>query len=686
MIRRPLSKFIALVLLGHLFHGHAQAQPAPFDMSPERPAATEPVPRLPPPRAVTPRPAPEPPPPAAPPTEAPPAEEPIAPPPPPPAARQEPVRPHQPRPPRATEATTGTPTGTRRYIIPSQTLALTGEYSRSAWSIYLTAEQAEAGRAVVLSYQNAIVVAPEASALSLTINNRQIGEDRINSPNGQKLLRWTIPPGLLRAGKNDLEVTADQRHRTDCDIRSTYDLWTEVDGGGSFIELTGDSRQGNSAAETINAIGADAEGVTHFQMVVPSIGPMEQLAPLLRLSQGVAVMSGMPNPQFSFEQQIPPQNGGPGRLTIAVGTSAELSKVLPDLPAGAETGPVTALASSRDGNGPILILTGPTWSSVGSAIEAFIAPWLRSPALRRESMSTSLWSGANAPFVFGGEVLSFAQLGIRTTEFSGRRFRTGFDIAVPSDFYAGAYGEAVLLLDAAYDASVVGGSHLDVYVNGSIASTVPVTENGGGILSQSPIQVTMRHLRAGLNRIELEAVLLSDADTACAPGSSASAGPRFALFDTSSFHMPSYARIGQTPNLAALTGTGAPYSRQEEPTGFYLDRVDYDMLAAAANFFGKMAQVSGAPLTLEPVSAANAVGGRNAIYIGSAGQLQTNVLAQLNLAKDLAVTWNTSGGGEDASNHGASSLEAWRDRLEGGFFSQKITSFREWLRAKLDLT
>lgn len=686
-MRHPLGLLLCAALAGACLFDTAQAQPAPFDMSPERPTTPEPVPQLTRPNRVEPRLAPPPAAPAANPSadagEPEPAPEQA--PAPEPAARPTPLlRPDQSRTADVTPAEP--PPGPRRYVIPSESLALTGEYSRSAWSVYLTAEQAEAARSMTLAYQNAIVVAPEASSLSLAINNRRVGQERINAPNGARSVRWTIPPGLMRPGKNDLELVADQRHRTDCDIRSTYDLWTEVDSGGTFIQFAPNLKSGNSAAEAIHALGPDSEGRTHFQMVVPSVGPLEEVSPLLRLAQGLAVMSSMPNPQFSFQQDLPEQNDEPGRLTVAIGTAAELAEVLPTLPPGAEAGPVTALMRNRDGQGQIVVLTGPTWSAVGGAVASFIAPVLRPPTLRRESMSTDRWVRPNAPFVFGGERLTLAQLGVQTLEFSGRRFRTGFDVAVPSDFYAGAYGEAVLLLDAAYSASVAGGSHIDVYVNGNIASTVPVTKEGGGILRQSPITITMRHLRAGINRIELEVVLLSGADATCAPGSSAAGEARFALFDSSVFYMPNYARLGQTPNLAALSGTGFPYSRQEQPTAFFMDRIDVDMLSAAANFLAKSAQVSGAPIDLEPVSAANSVGGRNAIYIGTAGQLPPTVLTQLNLDPDLAAGWIPSDDAAQNPGDNAAALEAWRSRLEGGYLSQTLSGFREWLQAKLDLS
>ncbi len=56
---------------------------------------------------------------------------------------------------------------------------------------------------------------------------------------------------------------------------------------------------------------------------------------------------------------------------------------------------------------------------------------------------------------------------------------------------------------------------------------MPITSRNGGIFRHLPIRVTMRHLRPGPNRIDLEAVLMTRADTVCAPGATALAEPRF---------------------------------------------------------------------------------------------------------------------------------------------------------------
>ena len=323
------------------------AQLAPFDMSPERPAGEGELPQMPRPRPVfPPEPVPQVPPQAeeqVPAAANPPASAPVQPP-----AQLE--FPREPGSPRTVAAQSSAPNAAlHRYIIPSESLALTGEYSRSAWSIYLTAEQAGAAQSINVGYQNAIVVAPEASTLTLFINNRRVGEERISAPDATKSVRWPIPAGLLRPGSNDVELVASQRHRTDCDVRSTYDLWTQIDSGETYMRFGPQLVPAKSAVEAVNALGADPEGLTQFQMVVPSVGAIEELAPLLKLTQGLAVMNGMPNPRFSFREDLPDPIGTPGSLTVAIGTAAKLANLLPSLPPGAEAGPVSAVTPSGDG-------------------------------------------------------------------------------------------------------------------------------------------------------------------------------------------------------------------------------------------------------------------------------------------------------------------------------------------------
>jgi hypothetical protein len=288
--------------------------------------------------------------------------------------------------------------------------------------------------------------------------------------------------------------------------------------------------------------------------------------------------------------------------------------------------------------------------------------------------------------MFSSTDIPFSQLGVPTTQFSGRRFRTDFGVAVPADFYANAYGEATILLDAAYASTVLPGSHIDIYVNGSVASTVPITNSGGGIFRHLPIRVTLRHFRPGLNNITVEASLLTSSDNVCVPGATASADPRFALFDTSVFHIPDFARVGQRPNLAATAGTGYPYGRADPPLPMIMDPLDTDTISASATLLGRLAMMAGRPIPIDFATSAAGIGDRDALFVGSISQIPPTMLTQLNVSATTQASWRPVAEGQTIEPDTGATFEQWRSKVRGGSWSGQVSALEEWMRRNFDIS
>jgi len=669
----------------------AQAQTTPFDMSGERPKGEPPpIPQI-----FTPQP-------ATPQTEAPKAVAPLVIAPQvtapqaivPPAATPQVVAPHVTAPavpaqvipqaaPVMKQAAPATP-AFRRYVVPFAKFRLEGENDRRSWSIYLTPEQAAAPAKFNFAYQNAVVVAPEASQLTVLLNDRVVHQQQIGSPDSVSDVSFDIPRGLLQPGANLLTFEATQRHRTDCDIQSTYELWSDVDPEKTYLSFTGREAEKLSTTDAIRAIGVDGAGKTQYNIVVPALAQPGTTKPLLRLAQGLSLLSGMPNETFSFGTDGVPA-AGPGKMTVVVGTPAELQPVFA-APSSAQSGALATFATDPRSGQQLLLISGPSWQAISAAIDMVVSPTDRDPGTRRDLLVTQRWTAPDAPLIYSGTTLSFEQLGVKTTEFSGRRFHTSFNVAIPSDFYANAYGEATILLDAAYAKDVRPGSHIDVYVNGSIATTKPITASGGGIFRQLPIRITMRHFKPGLNTLTLEAMLMTDEDTACAPAATSSTTPRFALFDTSQFRMPDFARVAQRPNLAAFAGTGYPYNRDTEPTTLFIDRADADTLSATATLLGQMAIVAGHPVSVEPTTSPNTISGRNTIFIGSISQLPSTILSQMNIAATSQVSWRPPTLGQAGTQDASVTIADWRSRISGGLLQGQFDRFQQWMHRNFDIS
>ncbi|MBB3319437.1 hypothetical protein FHT77_005352 [Rhizobium sp. BK181] len=657
----------------------AYAQTAPFDMSGEREQGSTPmVPRLTLPAAPAPATVPQtsvaptsPAPSATPAPAEPPRPQSAAPVGPAPAEAPPPVRQR-------------TADALRRFVIPFTKFGLDGEYDRKSWSVYITPEQAAAPAKFNFSYQNAVVVAPEASELTVLLNNRIVGQQQIGSSDAPSNVSFDVPVGLLQPGANLLTFEATQRHRTDCTVQSTYELWSDIDPAKTYLSFSGQEAAKFSSTDAIRAIGVDETGRTQFNLVVPALQQPGTTKPLLRLAQGLAVLSGMPNQTFSFSPSSLPQPGA-GRMTVVVGTPAELQPVITPPPA-AQTAPSASFVTDPKSGAPILLISGPSWPAISSAIDTIVSPTDRPATAVRDTLATQRWSAPDAPLVLSDTNLTFSQLGVKTAEFSGRRFRTNFNIGVPSDFYANAYGDATVLLDAAYTQNILPGSHIDIYVNGNIASTVPISSTGGGIFRHLPIRVTMRHFKPGLNTLSLEAILMTKEDEVCVPGTTAGAAPRFALFDTSEIHIPDFARIGQRPNLAGLSGTAYPYNRATQPTPLFIDMIDSDTLSATATLLGQMAVAAGRPLDMEPAATPGAIGERDAIFIGSISQMPAAVLTQLNIATTSQASWQPPAATQSNQTEPSVSFDDWRSKVSGGVWRGQITSFQEWLRRNFDIS
>ncbi|OLP58012.1 hypothetical protein BJF93_13340 [Xaviernesmea oryzae] len=572
------------------------------------------------------------------------------------------------------------PRGTRRPFLPQGTLRLAGEQDQRSFTVTLTAEQAAAANSITLAYQNAIVVAPENSRLSLSINNVQVGDTPIAAPEGVVNLALPLPAGLMQAGPNIVTLTGTQRHRTDCTVQSTFDLWTDIQPDQSFIGFSTPVAGRLLRLEDLAAVSPDQTGHTKITIVAPALGNPSRADGLMRVAQGLALRMG--GQAFTVQSALP-RSQGAGGLTVLLGTQSELAKLAPGLPPEAATAPTLAFMPLPESPASALVVSGPTPQAVQAATER-LATQAQSEG-ERHSLSTASWRLPNAPVITGKTALPLSRLGIATTEFSGRRLRTDFTVGLPYDFYASAYGEAELLLDAAYAANVLPGSRINIYVNGNIATTAPLTTQGGGLLRHVPIRVTMRHFVPGLNTVAIEAVLLTDQDDVCSTGTPAQTTPRFALFDTSEFRMPDFGRAANWPNLAATAGMGAPYGEtQPRPTALYVDRPSPETLSAAATLVGQLSAAAGHAFPVETVGAANALEGRDALVVGALPQLPPPLVAQMGLAPAAGTAW--AGGKAQPTDGTANAIDSWRGKVSNGSWMDRAETVDGWLRRNFDLS
>lgn len=600
-------------------------------------------------------------------------------------------------------------------LLPAARVTLEGESDSRNWAFYLTQDDVNANPALDIAFQNALVVMPEASRLAVRVNGELVLETAIASSDRVERLSTRLRRGLLRAGQNTIAFEAVQRHRIDCTVASTYELWTRIDGAGTRLNFAGPAPRRLHGLADLPAVGGDEDGLTTIQIIAPSSSRAIAGNTILAVAQALPLHGRYNQTAVQVLDRLP-QRVRPGTLTVVLGTTGEVGQVLGEVPPEATARSFIGFVASPKVAPSTLLVTGSGWQDIEAAVAAQLtAPVSRPTNMSRRIMETSSWHLPDAPFVSSERRLSFADLGIPTQETSGRRTRARAVVAFPGDFYAGAYGSATLYLDAAYSADVLpGDSHIELFVNGNVAATVPLNTTTGGLFQRFPISIPLRHFRPGINEIWLEAVTLTRADLACAPGATLPGKNRFALFDTTTLLIPDFAKIGVTPNLAALAGTGFPYSVASR-VGLIMGRQDQANYGAAATLLARIAQNASRPLAVETVTSVSAVTDQPTLIVGAAGQLPSGLLPRVGIADSVRTTWparadavvvtpdsggvavfdavvnrfqgrpstpETSGGPPPSTD---ALRDRWRDTLDGSI-ARHFVSFDQWLQRTFDLS
>ena len=524
------------------------------------------------------------------------------------------------------------PSAFSRFLVPGASLRLVGEEAQQGVVVYLTDAQAAAPATLNFSLLNALVVAPEISSLRVRINQTEIAATPIASSSGATPVSIAVPAGVLRPGANIVEFRATQRHRTDCTVESTYQLWTEIAGNSAQLVFEGENLERITQLTDIGAVGVDETGNTTLRLIAPDMADPAAQAAALHLVQQIGL--ALRTPKLSvILAEAPAEERLPGVLDVAIMPAAELPPAFEAAQAQASAGPLAAMLPMPSG-ADTLVVSGPTWDTIVRAGDALLTAAPVSPERPRFDLPNPL------PLLQGGATATLASLGIDRLEFNGRRFTTQLQFELPPDFYAYRYGELELVLDAAYSSDVLPGSEIDIYTNGEIASATPLLRTDGGTLKDTRIRIPMTNLRPGRNEATLAVNLQTRSDAVCNPGWTGAAPARFVLSSNSYLRLPDYARATAVPDLQLLTGSAWPYA-DDEAVPLALGQ-DQDSLVAAMMFAARIATASGRVITFDIVPQDNLAPEANAILV-----MPTTALSPLNLGRTGIGTASSVQGSDD---------------------------------------
>ncbi|GJD50154.1 hypothetical protein OPKNFCMD_2891 [Methylobacterium crusticola] len=463
-------------------------------------------------------------------------------------------------------------------------LRLAGEEASLEWPVYFSEAQARESVRLRVAYLSAISVAPETSSLTASLNDAVIGRTDIKAPGAVKIVEFEVPEGALRPGWNALRLSAVQRHRVDCSLGATYELWTQIDPSWTGFVLP-PKAPGIALLRDLPALRPDGSGAVPVRIVIGGRPSPARLEGQIRAAQALAVGARLTQAVVEFG---PPLAGEAG-VNLVVGTPDEI-RTLPGLPAGAApSGGRAALVPGEDGRAPTVVVSGAGEAEIDRALAGLAAQAAEEPA--GSAVGRDLLARRGGYAVAGGEEVRLDALGLPNREFTGRLFRTGFDLALPADFVPADYAKVMLRLAGGYAPGLAPGAQLIVDLNGRNAASATLPKSGGDLFEATDIPLPLSLWRPGRNRVEIAAQVPSAADATC-DTLAAEGQKRFLFLNTTRVSVPPLARAVRVPDLAADAGGAMHYLRGARPR-LVVPNADRETMSAAATLAVRLALAAG---------------------------------------------------------------------------------------------
>ena len=533
-----------------------------------------------------------------------------------------------------------------------ESLRLSGEEDTLQWPVYVTAEQARERLRFRVGYLAAISVVPEASFMTATINDVVLGRTPIKAPGAVKVIEFDIPAGVLKAGYNAVAISTIQRHRVDCSLGATYELWTQLDPSWTGLVMPA-GVEAVRALRDLPAVAPDARGLVTIRVVLRSKPGFATFEKIIAAVQRIALAGRYAHVSVEFGAPLQ----GPAGLNLVIGSVDDLPGIDP---AQAATGQALVFLPANAERAATLIVPGGSAAEIESAGAVITASAARAPEGSPQGLR--LIGLARRSELNGGETVPLSRFGVQNREFSGRLFRTGFDVVLPVDFIPADYGKAVLSLAGGYAAGLETGAQVIVDVNGRNVASDTLPRADGEIFRNAAMPLPLGRWRPGRNRIEITARLPSRADRTCEDGVVES--KRFLFLNDTTLAMPPLARALRLPELAATASGGLPYLRTARRPRLVVPTPDRESMSAAATIAVRLALAAGQVIDFE-------IGNENAllrraptIVVASARALDPEVLRAVGLdPEQIQRIWETRATALTAPGQSNATLGLSIDRL-----------------------
>ncbi|WP_161991078.1 MULTISPECIES: cellulose biosynthesis cyclic di-GMP-binding regulatory protein BcsB [unclassified Rhizobium] len=529
-----------------------------------------------------------------------------------------------------------------------------GESTSNEYPFYALPSEIAGSAKLVLWMQTAISAAPENSSMRVFVNDQDVGSIKLQSGAPYRV-EMKVPNGVIQPGYNAVSILVDQKHRVDCSIDATYELWTQIDPERSgFVFSEGGRLMGDTMPDLI-ARGGMIDGRTAIQGSIAPGATGTDYNRTITAIEALTIIGNFDRPAVSIGQQAADDRS----IGVVVGTRGTVAEILGQQADSILKDGINVLPAGH-GKGQTLVVTGRTAADVDASLEI-----LKAEAEKGQSDGTpqGLRALANSKgrLLSPGSTAPLRNLGLIAEPFSGRLYKQQINFSMPSDFYPGDYGSLVLHLSAQYAANLSRDAELIVRANDETVADINLGSSRSGLIDDQRLPVPLSKLRPGENTIQFEARLPVPADVTCDPvGKGGEDRPRLLVLGKSFLEVPQFARVGRYPDIAALVSGSAFDERVgSAPIALYVPNLNSTALSAAASFMAKMAYSSGHILPVNVTATVPDLHQPNVMAFGTFSQLPSDVVTPTGL--DLSTRITSPGPAINAPTQEVASALSFRD-------------------------
>lgn len=389
---------------------------------------------------------------------------------------------------------------------------------------------------------------PERSSMRLSVNGQDIGARNLVHIEGFGNDEFVLPPDVLRAGRNRVQIEFRQHHRIFCGPEASFDLWTDIDLSRSGLIVARDGLE-IGAESFMMALAAQASGVRPVE--IRGLEGLGQEKPIWRdylVRRFNQVLTGAPI-VFSFSDYWTMQDNTAAHARITVLPAAQ-----------------SRVSFRTGGDGAIVMALE---IAQGTDPEELLAPLAQIEIAPQDPL---------APTVLPETPTPFADFGIETESFSQRYAIRSYPFRLPRDWLVLTAAKARINLDYAYAQGLPRGAMLLLHVNGTTVRLLPLRDEGGAPITQFPIDFEARLMHPGTNVLTFELFVPGDPENLPCPTSDS---PFLQISDTSTLNVP-YSPSMSIPDMDLAFAALTPESlRVNEMSARAYSRADVTTLAAA---------------------------------------------------------------------------------------------------------